>query len=252
MKQFIKKYWKTLLFFAVAGLVGGFCTGLYMLDSYPPQMQQEALAQGLTPTIMALVTAIQAAGYGIVLGIIGIWLGKKIGLWKDETNFEKKTLLITLAIAVIGGFALILPDLLFFGKYNEVIMDSYAARPSVAYIIGSILYGGVIEEVMLRLFWMTLVAFVLWKLFAKQEEKPTTAILVIANVVAALLFAAGHLPATALMIGTSPLVIARCFLLNGGFGLLFGALYRRYGLRYAMLAHGGCHIVSKLIWILFI
>ena len=51
MKQFIKKYWKTLLFFAVAGLVGGFCTGLYMLDSYPPQMQQEALAQGLTPTI---------------------------------------------------------------------------------------------------------------------------------------------------------------------------------------------------------
>ena len=252
MKQFIKKYWKTLLFFAVAGLVGGFCTGLYVLDSYPPEMQQEALAQGLTPTIMALVTAIQAAGYGIVLGTIGIWLGKKIGLWKDETHFEKKTLLITLAIAVIGGLALILPDLLFFGKYNEAIMNSYAAKPTVVYIAGAILYGGVIEEVMLRLFFMTLVAFALWKLFAKQEEKPTTAILVIANVVAALLFAAGHLPATVLMIGTSPLVIARCFLLNGGFGLLFGALYRRYGLRYAMLAHGGCHIVSKLIWVLFI
>ena len=29
MKQFVKKYWKTLLFFAIAGLVGGFCTGLY-------------------------------------------------------------------------------------------------------------------------------------------------------------------------------------------------------------------------------
>ena len=252
MKQFIKKYWKTLLFFAVAGLVGGFCTGLYMLDSYPPQMQQEALAQGLTPTIMALVTAIQAAGYGIVLGIIGIWLGKKIGLWKDETHFEKKTLLITLAIAVIGGLALILPDLLFFGKYNEAIMNSYAAKPTVVYIVGAILYGGVIEEVMLRLFWMSVIAFILWKLFARKAEKPTLAILVASNIIAALLFAAGHLPANFMMFGNSPLILFRCSLLNGAFGLLFGYLYRKHGLRYSMLAHAGCHIVSKLIWILFI
>ena len=252
MKQFIKKYWKTLLFFVIAGLVGGFCTGLYMLDSYPPQMQQEALAQGLTPTIMALVTAIQAAGYGIVLGIIGIWLGKKIGLWKDETHFEKKTLLITLAIAVIGGLALILPDLLFFGKYNEAIMNSYAAKPTVVYIVGAILYGGVIEEVMLRLFWMSLISFILWKLFARKAEKPTLAILVASNIIAALLFAAGHLPANFMMFGNSPLILFRCFLLNGAFGLLFGYLYRKHGLRYSMLAHAGCHIVSKLIWILFI
>ena len=252
MENFIKVYWRTLLFFAVVGLVGGFCTGLFVLDSYPAELQQEAQAQGVTPIVMALVTAMQAAGYGVLLGAVGIWLGKKTGLWRDERSIAKKPLFITLAIVVLGGIALILPDLLFFGKYNEVIMSSYAAKPSVAYIIGSVLYGGVIEEVMLRLFFMTLVAFALWKLFAKQEEKPTTAILVIANVVAALLFAAAHLPATVLMIGTSPLVIARCFLLNGGFGLLFGALYRRYGLRYAMLAHGGCHIVSKLIWILFI
>ena len=252
MKQFVKKYWKTLLFFAIAGLVGGFCTGLYVLDSYPPEMQEEVLSQGLTPTIMAIVTAMQAAGYGIVLGVIGILLGKKTGLWKDETHFEKKPLLITLAIALVGGLLLILPDLLFFGKYSEAIMNSYAAKPTVPYIIGAILYGGVIEEVMLRLFWMSLIAFILWKLFARREEKPTTAILIASNIIAALLFAAGHLPATLMMIGNSPLIIFRCFLLNGAFGLLFGYLYRKHGLRYAMLAHGGCHIVSKLIWILFI
>lgn len=252
MKQFIKTYWKTLLFFAMAGLVGGFCTGLYVLDSYPPEMQQDALAQGITPTIMAVVTAMQAVGYGVVLGAIGILLGKKTGLWRDERSISKKTLFITLAIAVLGGIALILPDLLFFGKHSDVIMNSYAAKPSIPYIIGSVLYGGVIEEVMLRLFWMTLVVFVLWKLFARQEEKPTLAILVVSNIIAALLFAAGHLPATVLMIGTSPMILFRCFLLNGGFGLLFGYLYRKYGLRYSMLAHAGCHIVSKLIWILFI
>ena len=252
IKQFMKDYWKTLLLFAIAGLVGGFFTGLFVLDSYPADLQQEALEQGLTPAIMAVVTAMQAVGYGVVLGAIGILLGKKTGLWRDERSISKKPLFITLAIAVLGGVALILPDLLFFGKYNEVIMNSYAAKPTISYIIGAVIYGGVIEEVMLRLFWMTLVAFVLWRLFAKKEEKPTTAILVMANIVAAILFAAGHLPATVLMIGTSPLVIARCFLLNGGFGLLFGYLYRKYGLRYAIIAHGGCHIVSKLIWILFI
>lgn len=252
MKQFVKRYWKTLLFFAVAGLVGGFCTGLYVLDSYPPEIQQEALVQGLTPTIMALVTAIQAAGYGIVLGIIGILLGKKTGLWKDETHFAKKPLLVTLAIALIGGLALILPDLLFFGKYNEAIMNSYAAKPTVVYIIGAILYGGVIEEVMLRLFWMSLIAFVLWKLFARREEKPTLAILVASNIIAALLFGIGHLPATLVVFGSSPMILARCILMNGAFGLLFGYLYRKHGLRYSMLAHAGCHIISKLIWILFI
>ena len=68
----------------------------------------------------------------------------------------------------------------------------------------------------------------------------------------ALLFAAGHLPATLMMLGSSPMIIFRCFLLNGGFGLAFGWLYRKYGLRYSMIAHGGCHVVSKLIWILFV
>ena len=55
-----------------------------------------------------------------------------------------------------------------------------------------------------------------------------------------------------MMFGLTPVIAFRCMLLNGGFGLAFGWLYRRFGLRYAMIAHGGCHVVSKLIWILFI
>jgi hypothetical protein len=70
--------------------------------------------------------------------------------------------------------------------------------------------------------------------------------------ISALLFAAGHLPATYMLLGNSPMILFRCFLLNGGIGLLFGRLFRKYGLRYAMLAHAGTHIVSKLIWILFL
>ncbi len=260
MKQFIKSYWKTLLFFAIAGIIGGFFTGIYVLDSYPPEMQQQLLdelaAGGLgdfpPDIIIGIITAMQAAGYGILLGAAGIWLSKRIGLWKDEKKITKKPSIASFIVAVVGSSVLILSDLLFFGNYSQLIMDSYSVKPTISYLIASVIYGGVIEEVMLRLFWLSLVAFVLWKIFDRKNERPSTGILITANVIAALLFAAGHLPATATMLGLSPVIVFRCFLLNGGMGLMFGWLYRKYGLRYSMIAHGGCHIVSKVIWILFI
>lgn len=252
MKKFINAYWKTLAFFALVGLVGGFFMGLYLLDSYPVDIRQQIYKQGLDEIALGAVTAVQSALYGLALGAGGIFLAKKVGLWKDEKATTKKPLTAAVIVAVIGGLAIILPDLLFFGKHVEVIMDSYAAKPSVPFMIASVLYGGVIEEVMLRLFMMSLIAFLLHQLFNKKNEKPTVAILIAANVIAAFLFAAGHLPTTFVMLGNSPMILFRCFLLNGGVGLLFGRLYRKYGLRYAMIAHGGCHVVSKLIWILFV
>ena len=252
MKNFVKAYWKTIVFFAVVGLVGGFFVGIYQLDSFPVELQQQIYDQGVTKTMLGLVSAVQAAGYGVVLGAFGIWFGKQMGLWKDEKSLAKKPLVISLVIGIAGGIIMILSDLLFFGNYSQAIMDSYSVKPTIPYLIAIVTYGGVIEEVMLRLFFMSLIAFVLYKIFGNKNEKPTTFILVISNIITALLFAASHLPATFIMIGSAPLIIFRCFLLNGGLGLLFGYLYRKYGLRYAMLAHGGCHVVSKLIWILFI
>ena len=252
MKAFLKNYGKTLLFFAVIGLVGGFGVGFYLLDAYPEDMVQEMLAQGMTPLLLALVTAVQSAGYGLVLGAAGIWLGKKTGLWRDERTITRTPLLRAVAVSVIGGMALILPDIFYFGKHIGAIAESYAAKPTVPYLIATVTYGAVIEEIMLRLFVMSLVAFLLWKVFARRQEMPSAGILIAANIIAALLFAAGHLPATAAMMGLTPMIIFRCFLLNGTFALAFGWLYRKYGLRYAMIAHGGCHVVSKLIWILWL
>jgi len=252
MKAFVKNYWKTLLFFAVVGLIGGYTVGLYQLDSYPEEMKQELYAQGLNDTLLGLVTAVQSAGYGLFLGAAGIWLGKKVGLWKDERHITKKPLLAAVIIAVIGGLALILPDLLIFGKYEPALLDMYALKPTVPFLLATVTYGAVIEEVMLRLFMMSLMAFVLHLLFERKWDGVSTAVLVAANVASALLFAAGHLPGNDMMFGLTPVIVLRCMLLNGVFGLAFGWLYRKFGLRYAMIAHGGCHVVSKLIWILFI
>ena len=252
MKAFFKTYWKTLLFFGVVGLIGGWFSGLYALESYPPQMQREMLAQGVNDTTVALTMAIQSATYGLVLGAAGIWLGRKVGLWKDERHITKKALLAALVISLIGGLGFFLPDQLFFGKYEPALLDTYAVKPTIPYLLATISYGAVIEEVMMRLFLMSLVAFVLHLLFERKRMEVSTAVLVVANVVSALLFAAGHLPVNELQFGLTPMIVFRCFLLNGVFGLAFGWLYRKFGLRYAMIAHGGCHVVSKLIWILFL
>ena len=152
MADFVKKYWKTTLFFALAGLIGGFFVGLFLLDSYPEEIRLQLAEQGIGNVLLGVITAVQSAFYGIVLGAAGIFLGKKVGLWKDERKLEKKPLTMTAITAVVGGMAMILLDLFFFAGYSDVIRDSYGVKPTVAFILGSVIYGGVIEEVMLRLF----------------------------------------------------------------------------------------------------
>ena len=252
MKGFIKNHWKTILLFTLAGLVGGYFSGFYALKGYSEEMQQEMLAQGMTPVLLSVVTAIQSAGYGLFLGTLGILLSEKIGLWNNKVEWKKKPVILTIATSVIGGLLLIFPDLLFFGKYSQEIADSFLTKPTFGDIIAMVLYGGVIEEIMTRLFLMSLFTFVLHLLFERKKEQISTWIFVIANIVSALLFAAGHLPTAAATIGITPIILLRCFLINGGIGIVFGRVYRKYGIAYAMLAHAGCHIISKLIWVLFL
>ena len=138
--------------------------------------------------------------------------------------------------------------------YSDVKAANEAGL-TVSGVIASVLYGGVIEEVMLRLFFLSLIALILWKGFCRNYDRDhiPTWIFSCANIISAILFAAGHLPATVSVFGgLTPLLLVRCFLMNGGYGLLFGWLYRKYGIVYAMLSHALFHIISKLIWFVFI
>mgnify|MGYP003298116272 CR=1 FL=1 len=249
MREIIKNNLKFLVFLTIFGLVGGYFTALYSIETLSNEMLEDAISQVGSVDTLIIVTTLQSLGYALILGIIGKVLAKKIGLWRD-VEFNKKGNIELILVTLVGGTAFILFDVFIFGSFSEVIKNSYAIKPTLEYIIASVTYGAVIEEVMLRLFFMTLIALIIQKL--AKKESMNNSILIIANIIAAMLFAAGHLPATVSTIGTTPMILIRCFVMNGGFGLLFGRLYRKYGIHYAMLAHGGLHIVSKLIWILFI
>ena len=76
--------------------------------------------------------------------------------------------------------------------------------------------------------------------------------LIVLLIISALLFAAGHIPGTMAMTTLTPLLLFRCFLLNGGFSLCFGYLYRKHGIGYAMIAHGLAHLISDMMMVMIL
>ena len=246
----MKKALKFILPLLPAVLLAGFFVTGYQLETLDPAVLEETVAQAGGTVVLTLITVIQTLGYALFCGILGHLLAQKIGLAKPF-RFAKKPLVVTLGLSVVFGVLFSLDYWTFGAAMPEL-------RTGLDHItlnnwLASVLYGGVVEELMLRLFFMSLIALVLWKLLKKQEVQPPVGILVAANIIAVLLFAAGHLPATFMMFGSlTPMLLFRCFLLNGGFGLFFCWAYRKYGIQYAMIAHAGLHIVSKLIWTLFV
>ena len=140
-----------------------------ILPNCKKELAEELASAGLgqfpVNIVLATVTAIQSAVYGAVLGGIGIFLARRVGLWRDEISLTKKPLLCSLAVALFGGLLMILADVLFFGRIFDAIALSYQAKPSIDYLLATVTYGAVIEEVMLRLFTMSLIAFLLHLFF---------------------------------------------------------------------------------------
>ena len=99
------------------------------------------------------------------------------------------------------------------------------------------LYGGLYEEILSRLFLLTLIAWLANKALRKPDAQLSPAAFWIANLVVAILFGLGHLPSASLVMPITPLVVAVALILNGIAAVPFGVLYRRRGLEAAMIAH---------------
>lgn len=252
MKNILKENWKFLLLVLLGGIIGGYCLGIYSYDTFPLELLKQIQEQNITKEMIVLSTMIQyGLLYGLVLASIGIFLSKKVNLWK-EFKVEKKAMIATTIITIIGAFILFPGDKLIFGSLSPWVAEQYTIKPTIYKIMGGLLVGGIIEEVMMRLFFMSFVVFILSRVFYKNKKELPTSVFVIANIFSAFLFAAGHLPSTATMTSLTPIIIFRSFLFNGGLGLAFGYLYRKYNIRYAMIAHGATHLIADIlmsIWI---
>lgn len=253
MTKFKKPILFTLSLLPIA-IVGGLFTQFFFLDTQSEEVINQAVAQVGSVNMLKLITVVQTVLYATVCGFFGYIISDKIGLIKKTIAFNKKGLLIAVIFGVLLGIILGVDHFTsgaLYPKIQSANIDSFSLNG----ILASVFYGGIIEEVMLRLFFMALLALIIWKVFFKKysrEEIPHK-VLVIANVVAALVFSLGHIPATIGIFGTlTPFIVIRCFVLNGVAGYLFGEAFRKYGIGYAMIAHALAHIVKFIIFAIFI
>jgi hypothetical protein len=106
------------------------------------------------------------------------------------------------------------------------------------------LYGGVAEELIMRL---GLFSLLVWLALAVSHRSAASmTILWIVNVIVSAVFAAGHLPAMAALARLTPLITGRVLLLNLPLSLLFGFAYFEFGLGAAILTHTAASLTLQL------
>ena len=224
-------------------------TVLYMLDASDPATVQQMLDQVGSRWAIVAISSLQTSLLLFIAAFCGHLLAGKCGLLRPLT-FEKKPVLLALGFAALLAAAL-LGDAAWLSQTYPALTHANEAGLRPAGIASAVLYGGIMDEILMRLGFMPMLAWIFWKLFSRKASQAPVWTLIAANVLAALLFAAGHLPATEAIFGTlTPLLVIRCFLLNGPGGLFFGWLYRKFGLQYAILSHMSAHILTKLFYLI--
>ena len=234
-------------------IIAGLFTQFYMLEAQSQEAIDQAVAQIGSVDMLTVVTVLQTVMIAVFCGFVGYIISNKIGLIKKPFAFKKKGLAMAILFGAVTAGILVV-DHFVCGAFLPEIQTYNMASFTFNGVMAAIFYGGIIEEVMLRLFFMALVALIIWKVFFRKytKENIPQKVYVIANIVACLLFAAGHLPATIGIFGYLDFfIVVRCFALNGIAGFLFGELFRKYGIGYAMTSHATAHIVKFIILALF-
>ena len=190
-------------------------------------------------------TAILVAG-AVALGMS---LGKRCGLgapiveaWLAGQRVVKRVVGIlwpAVPAGVVAGLILLAADKYFFMPRIPQLAQLAQTGVEPARWQGFLasFYGGITEELLLRFGLLTLFAWALGKFSHTAEGLPSAAAFWAANLLAAILFGLGHLPATAALVPLSKIVVLRAVALNGFPGIIFGYLYWRRGLESAMFAH---------------
>jgi membrane protease YdiL (CAAX protease family) len=191
---------------------------------------------------VALFGTLQAV---LFFGLI-CWLSSKILPKTDLHPFSRGDFLKQIAYpAIISGISVGLAIFFFDKTVFHSSLLSGAHPPFWAGALASI-YGGVNEEVLLRLFLFTLIYFFVGKCL-KIHARNRSFILWSVNILVALLFGIGHLPAAFKL---TSLEIFRVLFLNGIAGIVFGWLYWSRGLWAVITAHFVTDLVIHvfLIW----
>lgn len=256
--------WKLFLVLWLASIVG-----VLAILPYALTLQGPALAKTPLPLPLNVVLAIQVAQNAVMFAIAvaaGLFFAKRTKLgapiieaWLAKRPASVRPIILpAVVLGVLASVAIIGLDVYAFapalqaelGNAAKALGEASNLKPPAWQGFLASFYGGIDEEILLRLFVLSLLAW-LGKFFSHTAEgAPTLTVLWVANILAAVLFGLGHLPATSVLVPITPLVVTRAIVLNGLGGIAFGYLYFTRGLEAAMLSHFSADIVLHVIFAL--
>lgn len=243
---------KRAFFSIISFLVIGLAAGFLMIYTTYFAMPEESLG-GMSFSSVLLISTLQIGFfYGLCLGAIGYLQAGKVGLNKgvffEKSPVNTKAVAVSLGLSLTTVAIMVFLEKLVFIDQIPLLAYSYSNRISPLSLLATVVYGGMLEEIMLRLFLLTIVCRGFGIILRKKGEQPSW-VYYTAIVISALIFAAGHLPATNAAFGLNTVIIIRCMVLNSVAGLACGWLYYKYGLEYAMLCHIFFHLFLHLAFI---
>lgn len=257
--------WKIFFIVWIAAVLGVVAVLPYTLT-----LQGTVLKELDLPIPVPLLLAIQIGQNAVMFAILtalGLFFANRVGLGlpilegklAGESVADKVRAILPLSIivGVVAAVLIIALDVFVFqpgllnelGSAAESLADGSVKPPAWQGFLASF-YGGISEEVLLRLFVMSMLVWLGSFASKTVEGKPTSAVFWIGNILAAVLFGLGHLPATANILPLTPLVITRAIILNGIGGVVFGWLYWKRGLESAIVAHFTADIVLHVLFAL--
>ncbi len=235
---------REFLILFVGGMVGVALIFPYVFALTPPP-------EGLLLPSLVLVALVQNAVIVAIAVAAGLWFARRVGLAAPLVEAAlrgeafaarlRATLPLAIVLGVAAAVVVLLVEVLVFQPQLPAALRVVGSAPPLWSGFLASFYGGITEELLTRLFLVSLFAW----LFSKIVRGPVVFWAAIAA--GAVLFGLGHLPATAALVPLTPVVVARAIVLNGIPGVAFGWPNWRRGLESAMVAHFSADLLLHVV-----
>jgi hypothetical protein len=244
-------YWTEFGILFVAAFLGALAVMPYSLKLLNTSARSKPLKMSL-PVILLLSLLQNAVLFAIVTGV-GLLAAHAIGFGAPlleaalmgSVSIQALWRVIEIAVisGAVAGALLLAADILFLPYWPKPLLETTLTTTLLDNLLASF-YGGINEELLIRLFGLSGFAWLLSFVFHIPAGTPTIAVLWISNIVLTILFGLGHLPALKKTAGEiSRIMLARSLILNAPIGLLCGWLFWTYGIEAAIIAHFSADIV---------